>query len=514
MNTLKRNFVIVATVSAAFFGGLIVATNFGNVSPSHGADNADKQNAVSAAQGRALLNQFSAAFEEAAAKINPSVVPIFSEQTVEVQNPFAGDDPFQFFFGDDFSQRFFGGPSQRRPKFHQPENTEKQTVHSLGSGVIVSKDGYILTNNHVVEKSDKLTVVLGDKKKYTAKIIGTDPQTDVAVIKIDAKDLPAVTLGNSDDVKIGEWVIAVGNPFELLHTVTSGIISAKGRSNVGLSDYEDFIQTDASINPGNSGGALADLDGNVIGINTAISSPSGGSVGIGFAIPINMAKHVMDELISKGKMSRGYLGLMPQDIDENLAKAMHLKNTEGALIGEVNASGPADKAGIKSGDVITQFNAKPVMNATDLRNLVAAAEPNSEAKITLQRDGKEMQVTVTLGERSTGRGGRESQDEERQRDEQKSQKLGLSIQTLTPDIAKQLGYAANETGAVIADVASGSPAEEAGLQQGDVIKEVNRAPVRNAQDFLRAIKNLSSGDGAVLRVKRGESTFYAALQIA
>lgn len=514
MNTLKRNFVIAATVFAAFFGGLIVASNFGNVPISHSADKDKLPATMSAAQGRALLNQFSAAFEEAAAKINSSVVPIFSEQVVEVQNPFAGNDPFQFFFGDDFSQRFFGGPMQRRPRLHQPENTEKQTVHSLGSGVIVSKDGYILTNNHVVEKSDKLTVVLGDKKKYTAKIIGTDPQTDVAVIKIDANNLPAVTLGNSDDVKIGEWVIAVGNPFELLHTVTSGIISAKGRSNVGLSDYEDFIQTDASINPGNSGGALADLDGNVIGINTAISSPSGGSVGIGFAIPINMAKHVMDELISKGKMSRGYLGLMPQDIDENLAKALHLPNTEGALIGEVNANGPADKAGIKSGDVITQFDGVPVTNAMNLRNMVAAAEPNAEAKITLLRAGKEMQMTVVLGERPTGRGGRESQEDEQQPDEQNSQKLGLSIQTLTPALAKQLGYPANETGVVIAEVASGSPAEEAGLQQRDVIQEVNRVPVHNLQDFLRAIHNLQSGDSAAFRVKRGESTFYTAIQLA
>lgn len=512
----KRRLFLAVMVFTAFLGGLIVASNFGNVPISHSADKTDKASAtISAAQGRALLNQFSAAFEEAASKVNAAVVPIFSEQVVEVQNPFGGNDPFQFFFGEDFSQRFFDGPSPRHPnaRQHNNDNTEKQTVHSLGSGVIVSKDGYILTNNHVVEKSDKLTVVLGDKKKYTAKIIGTDPQTDVAVIKIDAENLPAVTLGNSDDVKIGEWVIAVGNPFELLHTVTAGIISAKGRSSVGLADYEDFIQTDASINPGNSGGALADLDGNVIGINTAISSPSGGNVGIGFAIPSNMAKRVMDELINKGKMSRGYLGLMPQDIDDNLAKAMHLKNTEGALVGDVNANGPADKAGVKTGDIITQFNGKPVTNAAELRNLVAEAEPGSSARLTVRRDGQETQLTVVLGERPHGRDGRAQQEEE-QANEDHSQKLGLSVQTLTPDIAKQLGYPANETGVVIADVASGSPAAEAGLQQGDVIKEVNRTPVRHVSDLNQAMKNLRSGDSVALRVRRGQSAFYTAIQLS
>jgi serine protease Do len=511
MNTLKRNLFIAATVFAAFLGGLIVAANFGYVAPSRGADKTDKQNVGSAAPGRALLNQFSAAFEEAAAKVNPAVVPIFSEQTVEVQNPL-GNDPFQFFFGDDFSQRFFGAPSTPHPRFHKQDDNEKQTVHSLGSGVIVSKDGYILTNNHVVDGADKLTVELADKKKYTAKVIGTDPQTDVAVIKIDAADLPAVTLGNSDDVQIGEWVIAVGNPFELLHTVTAGIISAKGRSSVGLADYEDFIQTDASINPGNSGGALADLDGNVVGINTAISSPSGGNVGIGFAIPINMAKRVMDELIDKGKISRGYLALVPQDIDENMAKALHLKSTDGALVRDVTPDGPAEKSGIKRGDIITQFEGKTVANSTELRNLVAQADPGSAAKVTLLRDGKEMQVTVVLGERPKGRGGRESQPEQQQPDEQTSKKLGLSIQNLTPDIAQQLGYQ-NEHGVVITDVASGSPAEEAGLQQGDLIKEANRTAVTTTGEFNRIIARLGSGDSVALLVQRGQNTFYVAMQI-
>jgi len=435
--------------------------------------------------------------------VNPSVVPIFSEQVVQAQNPFGSpDDPFRDFFGDEFFKRFFGAP---------PQGEEKQTVRSLGSGVIVSTDGYILTNNHVVEGSEKLTVVFQDQKKYTAKIIGTDPQTDVAVIKVDAKNLPAATLGNSDQVKVGQWVIAVGNPFQLMHTVTAGIISAKGRSSVGLADYEDFIQTDASINPGNSGGALADLDGNVIGINTAISSPSGGNVGIGFAIPINMARKVMDALTSKGKVTRGYLALSPQDIDENLAKALQLKGTQGALVGDVTPGGPADKAGIKRGDIILEFNGQKVENSVALRNMVAQADPGSSATIKLLRNGREMQVTVALGERPKERGAKAPKEQEQPK-EQSYKKLGLSVQTLTPDIAQQLGYD-NDHGAVIADVAGGSPADDAGLQRGDLIKEINRETVNSVRDLDRVVTRMHSGDNAALLVRRGDNTFYAAIQM-
>lgn len=501
MKIRQRFWAVAFLIGAGFIGGLIIASNL-ELTPL-----VTSQDKAKTDEGRAFADQLSGLFENAADKVGPAVVPIFSEQQVAQTNPFgSAEDPFREFFGDDFFKRFFGAPPPQDGK------VPKQVVRGLGSGVIVSQDGYILTNNHVVENAEKLTVVLSDKKKYTAKTVGTDPQTDVAVIKIETGNLPAANLGNSDEVKVGQWVIAVGNPFQLLHTVTSGIISAKGRSNVGLSDYEDFIQTDASINPGNSGGALADLDGNIIGINTAISSPSGGSVGIGFAIPINMARRVMDELIRKGKISRGYLGLQPQDVTDDLAKAMKLKSTEGALVGDVTASGPADKAGIKSGDIITAFNGKPVPDATELRNMVAQADPGSAAKVTLRREGKEMQVTVMLGERPRGRGGREAEPEE-PTDEQTSQKLGMAIQTLTPDIAKQLGYSANEAGVVIAEVASGGAAEDAGLQQGDVIKEVNRAAVRNVHDFNRAIRGEKSGDNIALRVRRGQSAFYAAVQI-
>jgi serine protease Do len=499
----RRTWLYAVVLILGFIGGL-VASNFGLTFE---AGRSKKSAGMAQAQaglseGKSLADQFSDAFEKASQKVNPSIVPIFAKQVVEVQNPFAfPTDPFRDFFGDDFFKRFFGTPPEQ----------QKQTVHSLGSGVIVAKDGYILTNNHVVDGAEELTVVLPDKKKYPAKLVGTDPQTDVAVIKIDAQDLTAATLGNSDGVKVGQWVIAVGNPFQLMHTVTAGIISAKGRSEMGLADYEDFIQTDAAINPGNSGGALADLDGNVIGINTAINSPSGGNVGIGFAIPINMASKVMEALISEGKVTRGYVGLLLQDLDDDLAKAMKLKSTEGALVGDVTAGGPADKAGIKRGDVIIEMNGEKVENSMQLRNLVAQTKPGISVEFTLVREGRQMQVKVLLGERPKELGaGR--QPEEKQPKEQTYQKLGLSVQTLTPDIASQLGYK-NVEGVVVTDVAAGSPAEDAGLQQGDLVMEVNQVEVRTVQDFKTALARLKSGDSAALLVRRGDNTFFAAVRI-
>jgi len=449
-----------------------------------------------------LMKQISEAFELASSKISPSVVSIFAEQTVQVQSPFGmPDESFRDFFGEDFFKRFFGTP--------QPQE-EKRTVRSLGSGVIVTKDGYILTNNHVVENAEKLSVVIGDKKTYDAKVIGTDPPTDVAVIKIDAENLPLASLGDSDNVNIGQWVIAVGNPFQLMHTVTAGIISAKGRSSVGLAEYEDFIQTDASINPGNSGGALADLDGNVIGINTAITSPSGGNIGIGFAIPINMARQVMSTLMSEGKISRGYLALRPQDIDENLAKALKLKTTKGTLVADVTSGGPADRGGIRRGDVIIAVDGKKVKDSVELRNMVAGIAPGKSVEITLIRDGREMQVKVRLGERPKGPESESPAPAEKK--EQMSKKLGISIQTLTPDLAERLGYK-NANGVVITDVMPGSPAGEAGLQRGDLIQEVNQKEIKSTNDFEKLVNDLSSGDVVALLIRRGENTFFVALKV-
>ncbi len=454
-------------------------------------------------EARTLADQFSQLFETAARKVSPSVVPIFAEQVVAASNPFGGpNDLFQQFFGDDFFRRFFEMPSQG----DQP----KRTVRSLGSGVIVSEDGYVLTNNHVVSGAEKLTVVTDDGKKFTAKVIGTDPQTDVAVIKIDGKHLPTATLGNSDNVRVGQWVIAIGNPFRLLHSVTAGIISAKGRSSIGLADYEDFIQTDASINPGNSGGALADLDGSVIGINTAISSPSGGSAGVGFAIPIRMAQRVMTALIDKGKVSRGYLAILPQDIDENMAKAMHLDSTEGALVGDVISGGPADKAGVKRGDVIVEYQGKKIENSTDLRNRVAQTDPRTTVDMTLLRDGKKEHIKVKLAERPASRS--EGMTGRKPAEPGKYEKLGLEIQNLTPDIARQLGYE-NARGVVISNVLAGSPAEDAGLQRGDLIKEVDHKEITTVEEFDRAVSQSEKTGTALFLAQRGENTFFVAIRI-
>lgn len=454
-----------------------------------------------AAPTQQTMDNISRLFEQAALKAGPSVVPITAEQVVAAQSNFGSpDESLRDFFGEDFFKRFFG----------QPPQEQKRTVRSLGSGVIVSSDGYILTNNHVVANADKLFVVVGDKKTYPARVVGTDPQTDVAVVRIEAKDLPAATLGNSDAVSVGQWVIAIGNPFQLMHTITAGIISAKGRSSVGLADYEDFFQTDASINPGNSGGALADLNGNVIGINTAIATPSGGSIGIGFAIPINMARQVMDSLISKGRVVRGYLGLLPQDIDENLAKALGLKTTEGVLIGDVTPNGPADQAGIKRGDVILSFDGKKVEDATQLRLMIADMAPKTKAKVSLLRQGKTLDVSVVLAERP--KTPQEKAPEQEQPEGQTGEKLGLNLQDLTPDIMAQLGYE-KEKGALVADVASGSPAEDAGLGRGDLIKEVNRMPISSVREFEKAIKGFKAGDVIALLVRRGPTTLFVGIKI-
>jgi serine protease Do len=500
----RYGIIMVALLPLSFVAGIYLAPSLG-LSSEKTVQDRPKETILPAvnSQAREIMGQISRAFEDASAKVSPAIVSIFAEQTVAAQQGPYGmpDDSFKDFFGEDFFKRFFGTP---------PQQEQKQTVRSLGSGVIVTPDGYILTNNHVVEKAQKLSVVIGDKKTYPAKVIGADPPSDIAVIKIDAQGLPVAVLGNSDDAKVGEWVIAVGNPFQLMHTVTAGIISAQGRSSVGLADYEDFIQTDASINPGNSGGALADLDGEVIGINTAIASSSGGSVGIGFAIPINMAKQVMDELIAKGKVTRGYLGLTPQDINEDLAKALHIKQTEGVLVGDVAAGGPADRAGIKRGDVITEFNGQKIENSVQLRKLAAQAEPKTLVAIGVIRENRKMDIRLTLAERP--KDGREQAPLQEQPEERASRNLGLRLQDLTPEIADQLGYK-GEQGVVVADVASGSPAEDAGLQRGDLIEEVNRIRVRSMNEFEKSVRGLKSGDAVALTVRRGPNTFFLALKI-
>jgi serine protease Do len=447
------------------------------------------------------MTEIGDAFESAADKVSDFVVPIFAEQVVRTPAQGFPDDPFRQFFGNDFFKRFFGAAPQ----------PPTRTVRSLGSGVILSPDGHILTNNHVVEGADKLTVILKDKRRLQAKVIGADPLTDVAVIKIEAAGLPSAALGDSDAARVGQWVIAVGNPFALLRTVTHGIISATGRSSVGIATYEDFIQTDAPINPGNSGGALADLDGNVIGINSAISSPSGANVGLGFAIPINMAKSIMAQLIAKGRVIRGYLGLTAQDIDPSLVGPLKLKDAQGALVSEVNPETPADRAKIEPGDVIVEFDGKPVESSQDLHNLAAQTAPGTRVKIVLLRNGERLEVETTLGERPAEK----TQAKPFKPGEGRgptAERLGLTIQTLTSDAARELGYNGDK-GALITDVAPGGAGDDADLKAGDLIKEANRVRVTAAQDFEAIVRAAKSGDTLALLVRRGPNAFFVAVKI-
>jgi serine protease Do len=455
------------------------------------------------APDRVVLDQFSAAFESAAHQVDPSVVAIFTESETPVSTAAPwGNLPFGL--GDEWHRLIpFGNQA--------PEGT--MVRHGLGSGVIVRPDGYILTNNHVIDDATKLVVRLTDRRELSATVVGRDPQSDLAVIRVDADDLPAATLGDSDELKVGTWVIAVGNPLEMYHTVTAGIVSATGRSSVGLSVYEDFIQTDASINPGNSGGALADLDGRVVGINTAIASPTGTNVGIGFAIPIDRARHIANDLIASGHVVRGYLALMPQDVDASLAEAMNLDSNKGALVADVTKDGPADHAGVEAGDVIVDYENKPVDDAADLRNLVADSQPGSTVTMTVVRDRHRKKLHVKLGERpeprevaSTG------YDRENGSGDSSRGKLGLSIETLTPDIADRIGIKQTQ-GVLVEQVVPGSPADEAGLRRGDVIAAVGREPVDSAQQFVDDVRDAKPGDSLALRVQRGDGAFYAAVKL-
>jgi serine protease Do len=380
---------------------------------------------------------------------------------------------------------------------------------SLGSGVIVSPDGYIVTNNHVISKADEIKVLLNDKREFTGKVVGTDPKSDIAVIKINAKDLPTIPWGDSDKLEVGEYILAIGNPFGLNQTVTQGIVSAVGRANVGIADYEDFIQTDAAINPGNSGGALVNVRGQLVGINTAIFSRSGGYMGIGFAVPSNMSRAVMDSLIKSGKVVRGWLGVSIQEVTADLAKQFGIKQSKGALVSEVLPDSPAAAAGIQSGDVITTFNGKTVDGPSILRNIVAQTPVGVKVKVVVLRDKKPVTIDVKIAEQP--RDLMQAEGETSPGESSKETALaGVEVHNLTPDIARQLGLPAGMTGVVISGVEQGSAAQEAGLREGDVIMEINRQRVRDIADFRRLSGKLSKQDSTLLLLNRqGRKLFVA-----
>jgi serine protease Do len=435
-------------------------------------------------------------FVSLAKKLTPVVVNVSTTQTAggaegpgrPGRGPRGGEqDPF-----GEFWRRFFGGPGSRGPSRQQ----------SLGSGFIIDRDGTILTNNHVVDNAQKITVKLADGREFDAKVVGKDARTDIAIIKIDAKgDLPAAPLGDSERLEVGEWVMAIGNPFGLDSTVTSGIVSAKGR-HIGAGPYDNFIQTDASINPGNSGGPLINLRGEVVGINTAIFSQSGGNIGIGFATPINSAKDILPELKGKGKVTRGWLGVSIQSVTPDIAGSMGLERAKGALVAEVLKDAPAERAGVKVGDVIVEFEGGEIKDSTDLPVLVARARPGTQARVKLLRDKKEMTLTITVDE---------LKESEIVASAKEKGELGLTVQKLTPELAENLELG-NAQGLVITAVEPDSPADEAGLQRGDLIVEIDRKPMREIADFRKAVAGVKSGQRLLFLVRRGANSLFVALK--
>jgi serine protease Do len=448
-------------------------------------------------QGVKSLRQIGQAFESVAKSVSPGVVFIRVDKVVKNQ-------PAGFFgpgqgspFGDDFFNRFFGSP-------FGGQGQGSQHVAGQGSGFIISKKGYIITNNHVVGDADKVSVTLQDGRTFTASIVGTDPQSDVAVVKIDAGNLTALPLGDSDSLVVGEWVVAVGNPFGLTNTITAGIVSATGRSNVGLADYEDFIQTDAAINPGNSGGPLVDLDGDVVGVNSAIVSRSGGNVGVGFAIPISMVKAISDQLIEHGSVTRGYLGIVIQDLTPDLAESFGLENATGLVVSQVMQGSPADKGGLKQGDLVLEMDGKPVKHSGDFRNEVALMAPGTHIDLTVYRDGKKQSVDITVGEQPES--GQTAQTPGHAMSD-----LGFSVQNLTPDLARELGID-DENGVVVTHVDPGSAADLAGIRPGVLIQEVDKKPVSDTKEFKSALASKKAGAPLLLLVKDGKYSRFVVLK--
>lgn len=425
-------------------------------------------------------------------QVSPGVVKVFTTAKVEPA-AYPGSAPM-----DDLMRRFFGTPFG--PRGQQPYGMPRQ--RGVGSGVIATKDGYILTNNHVVENAEVVNVTLSDGRELTAKVIGRDPKTDIAVIKVDGKELPTVPMADSDQVEVGDMVLAIGNPFGIGQTVTMGIVSATGRGNMGL-DYEDFIQTDAAINPGNSGGALVDVEGRLIGINTAILSRSGGNQGIGFAIPSNLAREVMHSLITDGHVTRGYLGVLIQDITPALAKQFELDGVKGALVGDVTPNSPAAKAGIKSGDVIVEFNGKPVAQSRQLKLAVGLSKPGQTIPVKISRDGSAKTVQVTI--KSLPENNEVAQNSSHGEDT--GVLTGVAVDDLTSEMRSELRVPASVKGALVVEVAPDSAAAEAGLQRGDIIQEINRKPVRDAQGLVELTRK-AEDKATLLRVWReGSSRF-------
>lgn len=444
-----------------------------------------------------------ATFSDVAEKVGPAVVNISAVRIV--QSPFAYPQQFADPQMQQFFEHFFG------PQFQREMPPQQST--SLGSGVIVDPEGYVLTNNHVVEKSAEILIKTNDGKEYKAKIVGTDPKTDVAVLKLEGRrQWPAAPMGDSDAAKVGDWVVALGSPFGLEQTVTSGIISAKGRV-IGQGPYDDFIQTDASINPGNSGGPLVDLEGRIIGINTLIVSRTGGSLGIGFAIPVNMAKRVYQDILRTGQVRRGWLGVYIQPLTKELADHFQVPNAEGVLISAVAERGPADRAGLKAGDVIVRFNDQSVKSPNELQRLVGGTHGKDAAVVEVLRSGKTLRLKVQIGDQAEAEG-RAAAPAPRAtaKSGAAGNVLGLVFEDLTAQLARQL-KTNDLAGVVVKAVQPGSPAEGAGIQPGDIIREINRLQVKNRPAAEKVLRNLRPGDELLLKIEREDYPIYMVMRV-
>ncbi|MCI0653754.1 MAG: DegQ family serine endoprotease [Methylococcaceae bacterium] len=454
------------------------------------------------------LRETGKAFASVARSVSPSVVFVQVEGKAESQSmtpfpPFGNRPPF----GDDLFKHFFGTPFPGSPQRPQEERRSMGQgsgfIFEARNGLFSDDKTYIMTNNHVVADADKITVKLQDGREFNAKVKGRDPQSDVAVIEIKAGGLPKLPLGDSTKLEVGEWVVAIGNPFGLSNTLTVGVVSAKGRTSVGVNDYEDFIQTDAAINPGNSGGPLVNLDGEVIGMNTAIFSRSGGYMGVGFAIPIDLAETIAAQLIEKGEVTRGYLGIVIQPLNAELAQSFGVDQNQGILIAQVSENSPAEKAGLRQGDIITSFRGKPVSDVGGFRNQISLITPGSQEELTIRRDGDEKTVTVTVGtlakESLVARGSAES-----------SEDIGIMVQTLTPQLARQLDVKPGE-GVVVTEVRPGSIAATAGLEPGTVILQVNRNSVNSVAEFNKAINQNKNQRRVLMLIRNGNVQQYITL---
>ena len=434
-----------------------------------------------------ILTQLGEAMAGVAERVKPAVVNISTSKTIKTER-----HPF---FDDPFFRRFFGDP--------QPQ---KRKVTNLGSGVIAASDGYLITNNHVIEGAEDILVKLADGREYKGRPVGKDPRTDIAIIKIEEKNLPTIPWADSDRLRVGEIVFAIGNPYGLNQTITMGIVSALGRTGIGITDYEDFIQTDAAINPGNSGGALVNIRGEIVGINTAIFSVTGGYQGIGFAIPSNMVKRVMDNIVKEGKVVRGWLGVQIQVLTPELAKQFNLKDEKGILLADIVEGGPAEKGGLKRGDVITEYGGKKIENPFQLRNMVANTRPGETADIKVLRNGSALSIKVVVGELPDGATALEMPDKF------DNALKGVQVQDLTDEALQKLGITRKLKGVIIANIAADSPAFGI-LGNRDIILEINKKPLSNIKEYNEIVSKIEKNQDILLLIVRGGSTLYITISV-